>query len=92
MSNFYTGGFNAESPYFFASAGHMLHELHKKSPRLVFTSGLNMETRRYCIFVYDKVERGTSIPAGKELVAIETEGGSEEAWNLLCTKLALIHG
>lgn len=65
--------------------------LHHHFPRFVFTGGLN-DRGRYCIFVYDTVERGTDIPAEPHLAAIETEGSSEEAINVLYTKISLLHG
>lgn len=72
----------------------ILNRVAKEFPKWIFTAGIDAETRRYCIFVYDVVERGTNIPAigSKEKFAVEVAGTSEKDVEVLLAKLALVCG
>lgn len=89
MSDYFgdTGNWNG-----FVSTG-MLYYLKKHFPKFAFSAGIDPSTKRYCVFVYTHVGRWTSIPdAGSQIAAIETEGGSKESFEVLCAKIALLHG
>lgn len=76
----------------FAYNGSLLSELIRMFPKFAFSCGIHPETRRHCIFVYTHVDRGTNIPADEPIAAIEAEGSSKEAFDLLVTKLMMVCG
>ena len=74
--------------------GKIAPEVSRRWPGVPFSWGIHPETRRYCIFIYDACERGSSIPAvgAKELAAIELGGSSEKDIEVLMTKLVMVLG
>lgn len=72
--------------------GTFLFALHRQFPKFVFTSGLSSKGR-YCVFVHTAPKNGDTLPdMNSEIAQFETEGSSEEAIEVLCTKIALVHG
>lgn len=71
--------------------GALLAELKKLFPKFVFTCGIDMPTGRYCVFVHDKVDRA-GLPSSGEIAKIETSGSSDKEFEVLCAKIALLHG
>ena len=81
-------------PFSYHSRQDLLNQICQRWPEVPFTYGIHPETRRYCIFVYDRFERGTNIPAvgAKEIAALEIGGSSEKDVEVLMTKLMMVCG
>lgn len=77
----------------FAHNGQLINEVARMFPKYAFSTGLHPDSRRHCLFVYTHLERHTSFPLqSTQIAAIEVEGSSKEAFNLLVTKLMMVCG
>lgn len=74
--------------------GTLLQEISDRWPLKSWASGINKETGRFCIFMWNAFERGTSLPppGAEPTLAMELEGSSEKDIEVFMTKLALVCG